>query len=50
MSPTPTMAMSSGTRSPASQLAFIAPIAEGSLAANTASMRGRTVSSRFIAR
>ena len=37
MSPAPTTAMSSGTRRPASQIAFIAPIAAGSLAANTAS-------------
>ena len=42
MSPTPTTAMSSGTRRPASQIAFIAPIADGSLAAKTASIRGRT--------
>ena len=42
--------MSSGTFSPASQIAFIAPIADGSLTANTASMRGRTVSSRFMER
>ena len=35
---------------PASQIAFIAPIAEGSFAAKTASTRGLTASSLFIAR
>ena len=41
MSPAPTTAMSSGTRSPASQIAFIAPIADGSFAQNTASIARR---------